>query len=58
MTELPVLERLQIRQYGLYPGPAGDGTFDITLAPGLTVVLGANGLGKSTLVNILFRMLT
>lgn len=58
MTELPVLERLQIRRYGLYPGPAGDGTFNINLAPGLTVVLGANGLGKSTLVNILFRMLT
>ncbi|MDN7560322.1 AAA family ATPase [Burkholderia orbicola] len=58
MTELPVLELLQIRQYGLYPGPARDGTFDIPLAPGLTVVLGANGLGKSTLVNILFRMLS
>jgi ABC-type nitrate/sulfonate/bicarbonate transport system ATPase subunit/predicted nucleic acid-binding Zn-ribbon protein len=58
MTELPVLERLQIRQFGLYPGPNRDGEFDVLLAPGLTVVLGANGLGKSTLVNILFRMLT
>lgn len=58
MMDLPVLERLQIRNYGLYPGLNRDGVFDIDLAPGLTVVLGANGLGKSTLVNILFRMLT
>lgn len=58
MMNLPVLQSLQIRNYGLYPGKNRDGVFDIDLAPGLTVVLGANGLGKSTLVNILFRMLT
>lgn len=58
MMDLPVLEHLQIRNFGLYPGKSRDGVFDIDLAPGLTVVLGANGLGKSTLVNILFRMLT
>lgn len=58
MMDLPVLESLQIRNYGLYPGLRRDGVFDVNLAPGLTVVLGANGLGKSTLVNILFRMFT
>lgn len=58
MMNLPVIERLQIRNYGLYPGQNHDGVFDIDLKPGLTVVLGANGLGKSTLVNILFRVLT
>lgn len=58
MMNLPVIERLQIRNYGLYPGQNHDGFFDIDLQPGLTVVLGANGLGKSTLVNILFRVLT
>ena len=58
MMNLPVIERLQIRNYGLYPGENHDGVFDIDLKPGLTVVLGANGLGKSTLVNILFRVLT
>lgn len=58
MMNLPVLESLQVRNYGLYPGKKQDGVFDIDLAPGLTVVLGANGLGKSTLVNILFRMFT
>lgn len=58
MMNLPVIEHLQIRNYGLYPGQNQDGVFDIELKPGLTVVLGANGLGKSTLVNILFRVLT
>jgi DNA repair exonuclease SbcCD ATPase subunit len=58
MMNLPVIERLQIRNYGLYPGKDRDGVFDVDLKPGLTVVLGANGLGKSTLVNILFRVLT
>lgn len=58
MMNLPVIECLRIRNYGLYPGQNRDGVFDIDLKPGLTVVLGANGLGKSTLVNILFRVLT
>lgn len=58
MVNLPVLTSLQVRNYGLYPGLNRDGVFDVNLAPGLTVVLGANGLGKSTLVSILFRMLT
>lgn len=30
----------------------------VTEAPGLTLVLGANGLGKTTLVTMLFRLLT
>lgn len=58
MIDLPVLHGLQIRNYGLYPGKNRNGIFDVPLPPGLTVVLGANGLGKSTLVNILFRMLS
>lgn len=33
MMDLPVLERLQIRNYGLYPGLKRDGVFDINLAP-------------------------
>lgn len=58
MTYFPVLERLHVSKYGLYPGSGGDGKFDVDLKPGLTVVLGANGLGKSTLIHLLFRMLT
>lgn len=58
MTHFPVLEQLTVRGYGLYPGQHRDGILDINLVPGLSVVLGANGLGKSTLFNLLFRMLT
>lgn len=55
----PVLQSLHIEKYGLYPGPA---TAPIGLSanfsPGLTLVLGTNGLGKTTLVWILYRALS
>ena len=41
----------------MYPGKAQDG-LSIHFRSGLTLVIGANGLGKSTLVNILYRLLT
>ncbi len=58
MSYLPIIERLRITGYGLYPGAARNQDLDVSFNPGLTVVLGANGLGKSTLINIIFRMLT
>jgi hypothetical protein len=58
MISFPVFERLEVRGYGLFPGdPTGTG-LDIRFEPGLTLVLGANGLGKTTLVTLLFRMCT
>ena len=40
----------------MYPGGrSGDG-LDVELKAGLTLVLGANGLGKTTLVTMLYRM--
>ncbi|PYC72531.1 hypothetical protein C7C45_08835 [Micromonospora arborensis] len=59
MVGLPVIQRLDVDNYGLYPGPEG-GTpgLHVEFMPGLTLVLGANGLGKTTLVTLLFRMLT
>lgn len=54
----PVFLHLETSGYGLYPGLARDGIFQVAFSSGLTVVLGANGLGKSTLVNLLYRMLT
>lgn len=55
----PVLKRLQITDYGLFPGTeqVREGLI-AEFAPGLTVVLGANGLGKTTLVWILYRLLS
>ena len=56
MTAFPVFKRLTIHDYGMYPGTANAPGLDMALQPGLTLVLGANGLGKTTLVNILYRM--
>ncbi len=55
----PVISHLHIKNYALYPGiePNSDG-LTVDFAHGLTVVLGANGLGKTTLVWILYRLLS
>ncbi len=59
MINLPVLERLDVAGFGLYPGAdGGEPGLHIDFSPGLTLILGANGLGKSTLVTILYRLLT
>ena len=57
VVNVPVLRSLAVSGYGLFPGTADDG-LDVTFQPGLTLILGANGLGKSTLVQLLFRLLT
>jgi hypothetical protein len=58
MTAFPIFNRLSTTDYGLYPGTKGQPDIDVTFAPGLTLVLGANGLGKTTLVTMLYRMCT
>ena len=59
MINFPVLDRLDISDYGMFPGaknaPSG---LHVEFLQGLTLVLGANGLGKSTLVTIIYRVLT
>jgi energy-coupling factor transporter ATP-binding protein EcfA2 len=59
MISFPLFERLEVTGYGLYPGrlPEHPG-LAIEFLPGLTLVLGTNGLGKTTLVTILYRLLT
>jgi energy-coupling factor transporter ATP-binding protein EcfA2 len=54
---LPVIRRLDVTGYGMYPGTDGAG-IRLVFQPGLTLVIGANGIGKSTLMTILFRVLT
>jgi AAA domain len=58
MASFPILQIVEINGYGMYPGINHNGTFKVAFAPGLTLILGANGLGKSTLISILFRSLT
>ena len=52
----PILRRLVVKNYGLFPGADGDG-IDHKFEPGVTVIPGVNGLGKTTLLNIIFRLL-
>ncbi len=59
MIRFPVLNRLRVKGYELYPGPPPDHAgLEADFTPGLTLVVGANGLGKSTLVLMLFRLLS
>jgi len=58
MINFPVFERLEVEGFGLYPGKARKLGLSVEFKPGLTLVLGANGLGKTTLITIIFRLLT
>lgn len=51
MINFPVYKKIKVERYSLYPGD-GEG-IDIDLTSGPWVVLGVNGLGKSTLLLVL-----
>lgn len=54
--QLPVIERLRVLNYPLYPGASKQG-LDLAFDKGVTVIAGINGIGKTTLLNLLLRML-
>ncbi|MYF76065.1 MAG: AAA family ATPase, partial [Acidobacteria bacterium] len=59
MKSFPVFRRLRVQDFGLYPGrEGGEKGLHIDFHPGLTLAVGANGLGKTTLTTLLFRMLS
>lgn len=58
MINFPIFERLEVTGYGLYPGTKTKPGLKIDFKPGLTLILGANGLGKTTLITMLYRMLS
>lgn len=53
----PILEHLELQNYGLFPGKDGEGGLDHSFLSGVTVAVGINGLGKTTLLNIVLRLL-
>lgn len=55
-VRLPVITRLIVTGYELYPGAKGKG-IDWSILGGVSVIAGVNGLGKTTLLNVLFRLL-
>jgi AAA domain len=58
MIRFPVFEQFDVDRYGMYPGRATEPGLHVRFDPGLTLILGANGLGKTTLVTMLYRMCT
>jgi hypothetical protein len=56
MISLPVIEKLVIKNYALYPGKENAG-LDIEFTSGVSVLAGINGVGKTTLLNLLLRMI-
>ncbi len=58
MISLPILQRLRVSGYGLFPGdPKGSG-IDWEFPAGLTLIAGINGLGKTTLLTMILRSFT
>lgn len=53
---LPVIEQITISNYSLYPGTNHTG-LNISFMDGVTVIAGINGIGKTTLLTLLLRML-
>lgn len=54
--QLPIVIKLSVRNYSLYPGLNSLG-LDLDFPAGVTVLAGINGVGKTTLLNLLMRML-
>lgn len=58
MINFPVFEKLKVEKYLLYPDRNSEPGIDIDFLKGPTLIAGVNGLGKSTLIHILLRLLT
>jgi hypothetical protein len=54
----PAFQRLDVDGYRLYPGLPNSPGLHLDFAPGPWIVLGVNGLGKSTLLQMLKLVLT
>lgn len=58
MIQLPVFVHLTISDYGLFPGQPDLPGLDHEFEPGLTLIAGINGLGKTTILTSILRALT
>ena len=54
-VHFPVYRHIQVEDYQLYPGKEGVGGISHSLTHGLHLVAGVNGLGKSTLLLMLYH---
>lgn len=58
LIRFPTFNSLTIDNYGLFPGEGDGGRVELLFRKGPTLIAGVNGLGKSTLVGILLRLLS
>ncbi|MCP4456487.1 MAG: AAA family ATPase [Cytophagales bacterium] len=58
MIVVPLFDNLRVKDYGLFPG--ANNSYDVVLdfSKGLSVIAGVNGLGKTTLLQMLLRELS
>ncbi len=56
MINFPSFDQLDVDEYRLFPGDNDVGGIDFTFKSGISIFAGVNGLGKTTLINILFRL--
>lgn len=55
-VRFPIIEHIRIDGFLLYPGKDGSPGLSHSFLSGMNVIVGINGVGKTTLLNILFRM--
>ena len=59
MVNFPILRQIQVENFGLFPGLDEHAPGPcIDFHAGLTLIVGANGLGKTTFVTLIYRLLT
>ncbi len=58
MIVLPLFKHFRINDYELFPGTRESEGIDFVFSKGVTLIAGINGLGKTTLLNVFFRLLT
>lgn len=54
----PIIDFLEVDGYLLYPGSSQSPGLQHVFLPGVNVIVGINGIGKTTLLTILLRMLS
>jgi len=58
MINFPIFDRISVQNYALYVGKPDAPGLNHYFRPGVNVIVGINGLGKTTLLNMLLRSLT
>ncbi|MBN9331774.1 AAA family ATPase [Comamonas sp.] len=58
MINFPVLTRVRVLDFAMYAGTDAKPGLDHIFVPGVNVIVGINGLGKTTLLTMLLRALT